>query len=1201
MQENNEVKVQIFPDPNNLGINPGWIKNTDHAVKDTEEYNQPVPLIGPSTIPLPGILSFNPNEEDSNKFQGCVGIEDNVAKYVSFSTTAGDDGADGKDLKINLNFTNLLGDTKTNIGQIFNTNSSITTNTVTETLNSITTNNSFQNHPYQLYTENNNQQLAFKKILFVPNSDFTAYNIKIREPNNKLDTVKIWDFVDESGLTEGVEINFKTSLNERLRNKKFRFYDTEINGITNSNNVLFLQKEGFIGIGDKQTFKSNSVVNHNLKKKISFLFANLTFDSNSTIKFGLINNDNIIVIQYKNIVKQVNNINYYVNIELKLSLDSNSHGISDTFTDDNINLSPGTIIISYGEIVPQFTSPLVGLSNNSTNEEVSYDKFLDTQWLDENGYGVPKLKATIGALYDNPYTSSKITNIFGGKINNAESFYDSSTGNTKVKLIIDDNDWWNYYSDVFNDTEYYIKTIDIGDLLPNKFFLAIQSIYDYPTFSVSDKDYYSCITGTKTDFDGLIEDWKSYVDDTNLTIDLSGLTIENSWLDITPDNIQKASTELNSLIHKIYIRKQFTGSFNSNGLYSNDNITFNYLIKVIYTLNSDKDPGSSSFLSYISNYTYGPYHFNPIHSNLATLDTDSNFSFISSITYTLAVISNKTYKLSLKDYKGNENRKGYGFSLQLKVGDIILQTVDTNTEFPTLSFSVPTDNANTYKLVVSNDRKFPYFGIVMDEISISDEYLLEYNRGVEFKVKDNSSLTPPTISLFINEDEETINKFILKEDTTTTLGTSSYTYKINFEESNTIDLNNDYVLLDFSKTINKFIQYSNDNKTSSSDLIANEDYIIEEHTTDFGNLQFSNDDETIAFPNSIYLPFIIPKTKRDYLSVEKDYGAGITLNYNNSNFEIYKNKYYLNFPLDTSSREFPETIGSTGDITLYNSMVLDFSIVHKTAGEYLNITSLDFSLDEASTDLRYIVKLDGNLFSTTKTYAVTVSGGKFYIDGVQQDTLTMYKGFTYKFDQTHSTNETHPLRLSEISNGTHSTGSQYTTGWSDNSGTAGTDLISTFVVPESAPSTLYYYCANHPGMGGQINISSRSIDMDNLFDSEEKENLDKELLDTNFLDFINRNVDIREEEEYKYYSSRSTNVGDVTEEDDIIYLLSDSSNKGHINISASQQITNGRIYIGYLDSVTNNNSKDTFKFTIKVNSSASGSNIIKFSHRILYP
>ncbi len=69
-----------------------------------------------------------------------------------------------------------------------------------------------------------------------------------------------------------------------------------------------------------------------------------------------------------------------------------------------------------------------------------------------------------------------------------------------------------------------------------------------------------------------------------------------------------------------------------------------------------------------------------------------------------------------------------------------------------------------------------------------------------------------------------------------------------------------------------------------------------------------------------------------------------------------------------------------------------------------------------------------------------VSGGDYYIDGAQQPTLELLRGFTYTFDQSAGTNSTHPIALSTTSDGTHNGGSQYTSGWSTNGGTAGTDL-----------------------------------------------------------------------------------------------------------------------------------------------------------------
>ena len=108
-----------------------------------------------------------------------------------------------------------------------------------------------------------------------------------------------------------------------------------------------------------------------------------------------------------------------------------------------------------------------------------------------------------------------------------------------------------------------------------------------------------------------------------------------------------------------------------------------------------------------------------------------------------------------------------------------------------------------------------------------------------------------------------------------------------------------------------------------------------------------------------------------------------------------------------------------------------------------------------------------------RTFTVTVvstgSGNKYVIDGVQQDTVVLAEGYTYKFDQADNSNNNHPLRFSTTSNGTWSGGSQYTTGVTT-SGTPGNSGAYTQIdVQNGAPSTLYYYCTQHSGMGGQAN------------------------------------------------------------------------------------------------------------------------------------
>ena len=110
--------------------------------------------------------------------------------------------------------------------------------------------------------------------------------------------------------------------------------------------------------------------------------------------------------------------------------------------------------------------------------------------------------------------------------------------------------------------------------------------------------------------------------------------------------------------------------------------------------------------------------------------------------------------------------------------------------------------------------------------------------------------------------------------------------------------------------------------------------------------------------------------------------------------------------------------------------------------------------------------------SVTRTYTVTVvstgSGNKYFIDGVQQDTVNIAEGYTYRFDQSDSSNSTHPLRFSTTSNGTHSGGSEYTTGVTTNGTPGQAGAYTQITVAASAP-TLYYYCTNHSNMGGQAN------------------------------------------------------------------------------------------------------------------------------------
>jgi len=112
----------------------------------------------------------------------------------------------------------------------------------------------------------------------------------------------------------------------------------------------------------------------------------------------------------------------------------------------------------------------------------------------------------------------------------------------------------------------------------------------------------------------------------------------------------------------------------------------------------------------------------------------------------------------------------------------------------------------------------------------------------------------------------------------------------------------------------------------------------------------------------------------------------------------------------------------------------------------------------------------------TETISITVrqdpetETNYFAVDGDRVESLTLYEGRTYRFDQSDVSNgsggftgQVHPLRFSTTEDGTHGGGVEYTTGVTTG-GTPGVDGYTQIVVATDAP-TLYTYCENHSGMG----------------------------------------------------------------------------------------------------------------------------------------
>ena len=101
--------------------------------------------------------------------------------------------------------------------------------------------------------------------------------------------------------------------------------------------------------------------------------------------------------------------------------------------------------------------------------------------------------------------------------------------------------------------------------------------------------------------------------------------------------------------------------------------------------------------------------------------------------------------------------------------------------------------------------------------------------------------------------------------------------------------------------------------------------------------------------------------------------------------------------------------------------------------------------------------------------------------GTATPAMDFQVGFKYKFDVSDSSNTGHPLKFSTTADGTHGGGSAFTTNVTE-SGTAGSanayvqlevtpETLGTGTATGATTSTLYYYCSNHSGMGGNGSLS----------------------------------------------------------------------------------------------------------------------------------
>ena len=195
--------------------------------------------------------------------------------------------------------------------------------------------------------------------------------------------------------------------------------------------------------------------------------------------------------------------------------------------------------------------------------------------------------------------------------------------------------------------------------------------------------------------------------------------------------------------------------------------------------------------------------------------------------------------------------------------------------------------------------------------------------------------------------------------------------------------------------------------------------------------------------------------------------ANIGFSLRSATVEVVKTSNVTGVSLTTTLRSVSQKISTRVPITGN-----DISFVSRTAQTFAGpfISASGNSITFATGNENVGAGANPVIYNS-RTFRVTVvnvgGGNKYFIDGKQQYGLNLVKGRTlYTFDQSDSSNSGHPLRfyLDAARSTLFSTNVQ-TVGTPGNAG-AYTQIF----VANDGPTTLYYQCSIHAGMGGKANF-----------------------------------------------------------------------------------------------------------------------------------
>ena len=125
-----------------------------------------------------------------------------------------------------------------------------------------------------------------------------------------------------------------------------------------------------------------------------------------------------------------------------------------------------------------------------------------------------------------------------------------------------------------------------------------------------------------------------------------------------------------------------------------------------------------------------------------------------------------------------------------------------------------------------------------------------------------------------------------------------------------------------------------------------------------------------------------------------------------------------------------------------------------------------YNADGSNTYTQFTVTVAAK--TSTHIYNGTGSSNGYLLNASVAPFIDFKVGNTYRFDQSDSSNSTHPLRFYYDAART----TAYSTGVTTNGTPGASGAYTQIVVSETTPNILYYMCSSHPHMGNRIDVDS---------------------------------------------------------------------------------------------------------------------------------